>query len=324
MEIFPKNYPGEGRPTRFASGGASWRNAGVAIFLAVAIHTFVIAFVVYADAMVSRPQSTEPEAVQVEIVNEPQLKQPDPEPQPKQAEIQPVQDLKIVEPDSEEARIAEPHVAKPEPLQSPPVSPRRTPQERTPQERAPQERAPEASQPQPRSESPTDAMPQPEPPSQSAGGADSVSLPQPVSPSPTAAMAPPEPATRALLRPTSGATADYPLAPPSFQAIAIREAASQAENEDYKTLVFGLLEAAKHYPEKAEARRAAGAAIVHFQLDAAGNLVLASLLRSTGDAELDAEALALVRRLSPYPRPPAGAVLNFTPMLRFVLGAEPK
>ena len=118
--------------------------------------------------------------------------------------------------------------------------------------------------------------------------------------------------------PRNAATSAYPMAPPSFQAAAA-PAASEKDNEEYKAVVFGVLESAKRYPADAQARRASGAAVIAFMLDSAGNLVTRKLLASTGDAGLDAEALDLVRRVSPFPRPPEGANLNFTPLIRFGL-----
>jgi TonB family protein len=56
---------------------------------------------------------------------------------------------------------------------------------------------------------------------------------------------------------------------------------------------------------------------VNFLLDRAGNLVNVALVRSTGDRELDVEALALVRRAAPFPKPPVGVLLSFTPIIFF-------
>ena len=58
-------------------------------------------------------------------------------------------------------------------------------------------------------------------------------------------------------------------------------------------------------------------AVVSFMLDQAGNLVTVTLLQSTGDRTLDAEALALVRRASPFPKPPPGVLLTFAPAILF-------
>jgi protein TonB len=49
-----------------------------------------------------------------------------------------------------------------------------------------------------------------------------------------------------------------------------------------------------------------GVATVAFTIDRAGRVVGASLVGSSGDAALDAEAVSMVRRASPVPAPPAG------------------
>ena len=112
------------------------------------------------------------------------------------------------------------------------------------------------------------------------------------------------------------ATADFPFVPETFRSAAL-PGADHATEDSYKSLVFGLLERAKRIPAGAQARGAQGTALVSFQLDRAGNLITVSLVRSTGDRELDAEAVALVRRASPFPKPPVGVMLNFTPLIYF-------
>ena len=73
----------------------------------------------------------------------------------------------------------------------------------------------------------------------------------------------------------------------------------------------------RQYPEGAKRRGVQGVAIVSLVIDRSGNLGGASLLRSTGDRELDLEAIAMVKRAAPFPAPPPGSVLNFTPMVEF-------
>lgn len=74
----------------------------------------------------------------------------------------------------------------------------------------------------------------------------------------------------------------------------------QREVDDYKAQVFGLLEAAKPPPGESHA----GQVIVGFTIDLEGKLLSASVVRSTGDAALDAQALETVRRAAPFPLPP--------------------
>ena len=60
----------------------------------------------------------------------------------------------------------------------------------------------------------------------------------------------------------------------------------------------------KRYPSSAKG--ASGAATISFAIDRSGRLVSARLVGSSGSPALDAEAVAIVRRSSPFPPPPAG------------------
>ena len=64
-----------------------------------------------------------------------------------------------------------------------------------------------------------------------------------------------------------------------------------------------------------------GTAKVGFSIDRSGNLISTELIKSAGFPLLDAEALALVSRASPFPRPPAGDVLE-DGKLKFVVPIE--
>jgi TonB family protein len=114
------------------------------------------------------------------------------------------------------------------------------------------------------------------------------------------------------------ATAEHRFVPPSFRGAALPGASAQSQ-DSYKNLVFGMLERAKRLPPRTPGRHGAMPAYVRFMLDRSGNLVSVSMLGTTGDAELDAEALALVRRAAPFPKPPPeGTLLVFTPVIYFV------
>jgi TonB family protein len=78
----------------------------------------------------------------------------------------------------------------------------------------------------------------------------------------------------------------------------------------YRFIVGGMLERVKHYPETARQRGAKGIAIIGFVLDESGRIASVSLLRSSGEADLDAESVALVNRAAPFP-PPRGAQDSF-------------
>jgi periplasmic protein TonB len=128
---------------------------------------------------------------------------------------------------------------------------------------------------------------------------------------------------------TAEATAQQPANPPaaplrfsiasdSFRAMALPHPTDDGDDPmSYTMLVFSRLELAKKYPEAAFARGARGSAGIGFTLDDAGNVLDAELLVSSGDADLDEESLALVRRAAPFPPPPAGAKRRFDAVVTF-------
>jgi protein TonB len=61
----------------------------------------------------------------------------------------------------------------------------------------------------------------------------------------------------------------------------------------------------KRYPDGARARGAQGAVLVEFTIDRSGRVVASRVLRPSGSALLDEEAIAVLRRASPLPGPPA-------------------
>jgi protein TonB len=88
---------------------------------------------------------------------------------------------------------------------------------------------------------------------------------------------------------------------------------------DYKGVVYGKLEHAKIYPESARARRAQGHVIVAFSIADDGQVQDLKLVQSSGEADLDAEALAMVQRVSPFPPPKPNTQRFFQPAIIFGL-----
>jgi TonB family protein len=72
-----------------------------------------------------------------------------------------------------------------------------------------------------------------------------------------------------------------------------------------------MLDRAKQYPESAVRRGAKGTATIGFAVDEAGAITSVSLLRWSGEADLDSESVALVRRAAPFPPPPPGVKRSF-------------
>jgi periplasmic protein TonB len=78
---------------------------------------------------------------------------------------------------------------------------------------------------------------------------------------------------------------------------------SLAGSNAYNALVFGHLQRFKRYPSAA--RGASGVATVQFVLNRAGDVIDSAVTKSSGNDVLDREALAILRRASPFPAFPA-------------------
>ena len=108
--------------------------------------------------------------------------------------------------------------------------------------------------------------------------------------------------------------------PEIFRAVAVPLPTEGGDEPmSYKMIVFGLLERAKQYPESARERGAHGNAVVSFTIDETGALTNVSLVRSSGDTDLDVESLALVARAAPFPKPPPDAQRAFAAEITFGL-----
>jgi colicin import membrane protein len=118
----------------------------------------------------------------------------------------------------------------------------------------------------------------------------------------------------------AGVFLPFDTGPDIFRAVAVPLPVEGGDVPlSYKEIVFGLLERAKQYPQAARERGARGSAVVSFALDDAGELSDVSLVRSSGEADLDAESLALVARAAPFPKPPLGAQRAFAAEITFGL-----
>jgi protein TonB len=90
----------------------------------------------------------------------------------------------------------------------------------------------------------------------------------------------------------------------------------------WKSQVAGLLERNKRYPAAAQANRQQGIVQLYFSLDRKGYVVASRVLKSSGSATLDQEAMALVQRAQPFPPPPPelpGARVDLSVPIRFNL-----
>ena len=93
-----------------------------------------------------------------------------------------------------------------------------------------------------------------------------------------------------------------------------RVAASPAK---WQSRLIAHLERRKRYPAAARRRHEEGVVYVRFAIDGQGQVLSATIARSSGSPELDLEVLALLRRASPVPAPPPGAPRNITAPVQF-------
>lgn len=113
-------------------------------------------------------------------------------------------------------------------------------------------------------------------------------------------------------------------APQSSQAQRADRAAAPAEGmassmspSSWRSALMAHLNRHKRFPSGAAG---AGVATVAFTIDRAGRVLSARLVRSAGDAALDAEAASLPRRASPVPAPPpdvGGGSITLAVPIRF-------
>lgn len=117
-------------------------------------------------------------------------------------------------------------------------------------------------------------------------------------------------------------------APPTAATAAVTPSAAKAAPEkkaaavippkvmsSWRAALATHLNQHKRYPGSG-----AGTSTIAFSIDRSGKVLSARLLTSSGNAGLDAEAVAMARRASPLPKPPAGVGsdnLNLTVPVRF-------
>ncbi len=269
-------------PERFvASGGGEPFLPWRGAAAALLLHAVLALGLAWSDRLAGVDEPLKGEEIPVEIVDEQTRPPAPPEPSPR-----------------EEVAQKPPEPPPPDPVPAPAAQPLAPPPLPAPALRRSLAPAPAPAPPSPGEEAPAGPR---EPPA------------------PTGETPSEKPAAREADKPApSAVTAEFFLVPDSFEKAA-RPAASKEASDEYRAIVFERLERAKIEPESAKARHARGVAVVSLMLDPAGNVVAAALARRTGDPELDAEALALVRRAAPFPRPPPGVVLQFAPLIRFGL-----
>ena len=147
--------------------------------------------------------------------------------------------------------------------------------------------------------------------------------------------APAQPASapaQAAASPARSAAAPSAASAPAAPAAPVRRGAADGLDANapagtsraYAARVRSWLYGHKIYPRRAKMRREEGVVRVRFVIDRAGLLVDGRILQGSGCAALDEEAMAMMRRASPYPKAPheiAGERIEFTTLVEFILPA---
>jgi protein TonB len=109
--------------------------------------------------------------------------------------------------------------------------------------------------------------------------------------------------------PSNQTTAPPPIEAPKGEKVAApRAGASNKPSEaqiSWQKALVQKLNRNKRYPRDARRDGAQGVAEVKFTLDRSGKVLDASLVSSSGNSELDEEAVAVLQRSSPFPAPPS-------------------
>ncbi|HWP25303.1 MAG TPA: energy transducer TonB [Xanthobacteraceae bacterium] len=157
----------------------------------------------------------------------------------------------------------------------------------------------------------------PEPPKEpvSADQTSSIATPKTIPPAESKTHKPPAPRTTAPPRaPTL--TASVPAAPTPGSAKA------NALPPSWIQLLFSHLLRYRQYPSAAQAARQEGVVMLSFTMDRDGRVLARHIVRGSGFAALDAEALAMIERAQPLPPFPAdvtASTRSFVVPIRFSL-----
>jgi protein TonB len=133
---------------------------------------------------------------------------------------------------------------------------------------------------------------------------------------------PPTPAVKEETDPKQKKTV-APVTPSAAASVTTAPTIASVRNASlvsWKSRLATHLQRYKRYPAAARARREQGAAQVRFTVDRAGRVLSAGLVRGSGSSSLDEEAMAMIRRAQPLPRPPAdvvGSEFNFNVPVSF-------
>lgn len=137
---------------------------------------------------------------------------------------------------------------------------------------------------------------------------------------PVAPAAPTAPAGPAKAAAAATAASAQPARKGAADGLAVR--APSGTGRGYAAKIQSWIHAHKIYPRRSRMRHEEGVVQVRFTLDRAGMLLDGAVLRGSGFTALDEEAMAVLRRASPFPRAPvevAGERIEFTVPIEFSL-----
>lgn len=132
------------------------------------------------------------------------------------------------------------------------------------------------------------------------------------------------PSTANVPAPAPPASAPAPAAIRRGSADGLDVNAPPGTSRSYAAKIRSWLYAHKIYPRRARMRREEGLVRVRFVIDRAGLLVEGMIVDGSGVGSLDEEAMAMMRRASPYPMAPAdlpGERIEFVVPIEFALPA---
>jgi TonB family protein len=105
-------------------------------------------------------------------------------------------------------------------------------------------------------------------------------------------------------------------AAPTDSASGVGRGRSDATS-NYGGMVAAHLQRYKRYPAAARNAKSRGVATVSFTIDESGRVTSVGLAQTSGVGAFDQEVVAMVRRASPFPRPPDRRSRDFTVPVRF-------
>lgn len=99
---------------------------------------------------------------------------------------------------------------------------------------------------------------------------------------------------------------------------------NQQSKMNWKSRLQGHLAGFKRYPPRARKQRQQGTVIIRFVVNKEGYVLSAKLIKSSGVAALDQEALAVIKRAQPLPQPPVELLANGPVSLTLPVGFDLK